>query len=76
MSAVLALLAPVLIGSPHSGRHTWANLSLDRIPALLKSGMFGAFVAFFSFGSVMEATRLDAVGLVAAHRETSTYLPP
>jgi drug/metabolite transporter (DMT)-like permease len=32
----------------------------------------GAFVALFSFGSVMLATRLDTVGMAAALRETST----
>jgi drug/metabolite transporter (DMT)-like permease len=39
---------------------------------LVKRGIFGAFVAFFSFGAVMMATRLDRVGEAAALRETST----
>ena len=32
----------------------------------------GAFVAYFSFGSIMLATRLDKVGEAAVLRETST----
>lgn len=35
-------------------------------------GVFGAFVAFASFGSIMLATRLDKVGEAAILRETST----
>ena len=35
-------------------------------------GITGAFVAFFSFGSIMLATRLDKVGEAAVLRETST----
>jgi drug/metabolite transporter (DMT)-like permease len=35
-------------------------------------GVFGAVVAFGSFGSVMLATRLDKVGEAAVLRETST----
>ena len=35
-------------------------------------GVFGAFVAFASFGSIMLATRLDSVGEAAVLRETST----
>ena len=34
--------------------------------------MIGAWVAFFSFGSIMLATRLDKVGEAAILRETST----
>jgi len=34
-------------------------------------GIFGAFIAFLSFGAVMLATRLDKVGEAAALRETS-----
>ncbi|MCB1337369.1 MAG: EamA family transporter [Maritimibacter sp.] len=41
-------------------------------PALAARGVFGAFVAFFSFGAVMLATRLDQVGQAAVLRETST----
>lgn len=39
---------------------------------LLVRGVVGAFVAFFSFGSIMLATRLDKVGETAVLRETST----
>ena len=42
-----------------------------RLP-LLKRGLLGAFVAFFSFGSILMATRLDQVGEAAVLRETST----
>jgi drug/metabolite transporter (DMT)-like permease len=35
-------------------------------------GIFGALVAFGSFGSIMLATRLDSVGEAAVLRETST----
>ena len=35
-------------------------------------GLIGGIVAFFSFGSIMLATRLDAVGEAAVLRETST----
>ena len=39
---------------------------------LFLRGMIGAWVAFFSFGSIMLATRLDKVGEAAILRETST----
>ncbi|MEM9476665.1 MAG: EamA family transporter [Pseudomonadota bacterium] len=39
---------------------------------LMARGVIGAFVAFFSFGSIMLATRLDKVGEAAVLRETST----
>ncbi|NCU21565.1 multidrug transporter, partial [Candidatus Falkowbacteria bacterium] len=39
---------------------------------LVGRGMIGAVVAFFSFGCVMLATRLDKVGEAAVLRETST----
>lgn len=41
-------------------------------PALAQRGFIGAIVAFFSFGSIMLATRLDKVGEAAVLRETST----
>lgn len=49
-------------------------LSLSRAKAipLFKRGLLGAFVAYFSFGSIMMATRLDRVGEAAVLRETST----
>ncbi|SEQ28759.1 EamA family transporter [Thalassovita taeanensis] len=43
----------------------------DALP-LLARGAIGSVVAFFSFGSVMMATRLDKVGEAAVLRETST----
>lgn len=43
----------------------------DLLP-LMRRGIIGGFVAFFSFGSVMMATRLDKVGEAAVLRETST----
>ncbi|MGH1354370.1 MAG: EamA family transporter [Thalassovita sp.] len=42
------------------------------LPPLMLRGVFGAIVAFLSFGSVMLATRLDKVGEAAVLRETST----
>ncbi|MCF7748365.1 EamA family transporter [Sulfitobacter sp. M39] len=39
---------------------------------LMTRGVAGGFVAFFSFGSIMLATRLDKVGEAAVLRETST----
>lgn len=39
---------------------------------LLWRGIFGAVIAWFSFGGVMLATRLDKVGEAAVLRETST----
>lgn len=42
------------------------------LPPLLLRGFLGAIIAFFSFGSVMLATRLDKVGEAAVLRETST----
>lgn len=50
-------------------------LRMDDAPALLPlalRGFIGALVAFFSFGSIMLATRLDKVGEAAVLRETST----
>ncbi|MBP0481726.1 EamA family transporter [Sagittula salina] len=39
---------------------------------LMARGVVGAVIAFFSFGSIMLATRLDKVGEAAVLRETST----
>lgn len=50
----------------------WRGVDRARLPGLARRGIFGALVAFASFGSVMIATRLDHVGLAAALRETST----
>ncbi|WP_225030291.1 EamA family transporter [Xinfangfangia pollutisoli] len=48
-----------------------ARLRRDEIGPLMRRGVLGAFVAYFSFGAVMLATRLDKVGEAAALRETS-----
>jgi drug/metabolite transporter (DMT)-like permease len=50
----------------------WCRLAVSEAVPLLKRGVFGAFVAYFSFGSIMLATRLDKVGEAAVLRETST----
>jgi drug/metabolite transporter (DMT)-like permease len=50
----------------------WRNLPVQDISALVRRGIFGAFVALFSFGAIMLATRLDKVGEAAVLRETST----
>ncbi|MCX7564917.1 DMT family transporter [Sulfitobacter sp. F26169L] len=42
------------------------------VAPLLRRGVLGGFIAFFSFGSIMLATRLDKVGEAAILRETST----
>lgn len=50
----------------------WAGLDVAAVMPLLKRGLLGAVVAFFSFGAIMMATRLDKVGEAAVLRETST----
>ncbi|PKP71347.1 MAG: multidrug transporter [Alphaproteobacteria bacterium HGW-Alphaproteobacteria-4] len=50
----------------------WRRLALAEVLPLAKRGVIGAFVAFFSFGAIMLATRLDKVGEAAVLRETST----
>ncbi len=50
----------------------WRDMAVDQMAPLLSRGVFGAFVAYFSFGGVMLATRIDRVGEAAALRETST----
>ncbi len=52
-------------------RRWWGMARAQAIP-LLKRGALGAVVAWFSFGSIMMATRLDKVGEAAVLRETST----
>lgn len=49
----------------------WRKLGVAGVAPLLGRGVFGALVAFISFGSVMLATRLDKVGEAAVLRETS-----
>jgi drug/metabolite transporter (DMT)-like permease len=50
----------------------WRSMARERVLPLLGRGVIGAFVAYFSFGGVMLATRIDKVGEAAALRETST----
>ena len=50
-------------------RHRLAGVALGQ---LARRGLIGAVVAYFSFGSIMLATRLDKVGEAAILRETST----
>jgi drug/metabolite transporter (DMT)-like permease len=49
-----------------------ATLGADQLWPLIRRSFIGAFVAYFSFGSLMLATRLDRVGEAAVLRETST----
>lgn len=50
----------------------WITVARADLVPLLKRGVLGAFVAYFSFGAIMMATRLDRVGEAAVLRETST----
>ncbi|ARE85126.1 EamA-like transporter family protein [Roseovarius sp. EC-HK134] len=51
----------------------WRNMpERPAVGALMLRGVTGGVVAFFSFGSIMLATRLDKVGEAAVLRETST----
>ena len=52
-------------------RH-WRGLGASQRLPLLKRGVLGAFVAYFSFGGILLATRIDRVGEAAVLRETST----
>ena len=55
------------------GFYRWNNLAQKpNIFLLAMRGAVGGFVAVFSFGSIMLATRLDKVGEAAVLRETST----
>ncbi|WP_456389513.1 DMT family transporter [Profundibacter sp.] len=42
------------------------------LPPLLARGLIGGIIAYFSFGGIILATRLDNVGQAAVLRETST----
>lgn len=55
-----------------AARRWRAMVDAPSLGPLLARGGIGAIVAFFSFGSVMMATRLDSVGEAAVLRETST----
>ncbi|SLN26681.1 EamA-like transporter family protein [Pseudoruegeria aquimaris] len=51
----------------------WKHMEVrPTLGPLLRRGVLGAFVAYFSFGSIMLATRIDSVGQAAVMRETST----
>lgn len=50
----------------------WMRLPRGEVGPLIRRGLLGAFVAYFSFGAIMLATRLDKVGEAAVLRETST----
>ena len=55
-----------------AGLSWWNMPERPALAPLLGRGVLGAFVAYFSFGSIMLATRLDSVGEAAVLRETST----
>ncbi len=50
----------------------WSSVPSSESVPLMKRGLTGAIVAFFSFGAILLATRLDKVGEAAVLRETST----
>ncbi|MCL5776455.1 DMT family transporter [Limibaculum sp. FT325] len=61
-------------GFPFVALHRWRTMPPERRPEpfdLAVRGVFGAIIAFVSFGAIMLATRLDKVGEAAALRETS-----
>ena len=49
----------------------WRRLPSSELLPLLKRGVVGAFVAYFSFGAILLATRIGRVGEAAVLRETS-----
>ena len=50
----------------------WESLAVKvALPPLMFKGIFGAFLAYLSFGSLMLASRIDNVGQAAVLRETS-----
>ncbi|MDT8345001.1 MAG: DMT family transporter [Thermohalobaculum sp.] len=61
-------------GFPLVALYRWRRMAPERRPEpfdLAVRGVFGAIIAFVSFGAIMLATRLDKVGEAAALRETS-----
>ena len=51
----------------------WYNANeKPNLDGLVKRGLIGGVISYFSFGSIMMATRLGEVGQVAVLRETST----
>jgi len=57
---------------PFALRRLWTIKAQGGIRPLLARGIGGALIAYFSFGGIMLATRLDKVGEAAVLRETST----
>lgn len=55
-----------------AARRWWRMEVQPALAPLALRGIIGAVVAFFSFGAIMLATRLDNVGEAAVLRETST----
>ncbi|MCK0137721.1 EamA family transporter [Aliiroseovarius sp. F47248L] len=55
-----------------AGLRWWNMPERPALGPLMGRGVLGAFLAYFSFGSIMLATRLDSVGEAAVLRETST----
>jgi len=53
-------------------RQLWRRLPSSELVPLIRRGMLGAVVAWFSFGAIMLATWIDTVGQAAVLRETST----
>ena len=47
------------------------SIRYGELKSLIPRGIIGGLIAFFSFGSIMLATRLDKVGEAAVLRETS-----
>ena len=47
------------------------TIRYGELKSLIPRGIIGGLIAFFSFGSIMLATRLDKVGEAAVLRETS-----
>ncbi len=58
---------------PFYAAYRWRRMEdAPALGPLAMRGMIGGFIAFFSFGAIMLATRLDKVGEAAVMRETST----
>lgn len=49
----------------------WRHMARSEILPLMRRGVMGAFAAYFSFGAILLATRIDKVGQAAVLRETS-----
>ena len=58
---------------PFYAAYRWFKMpEAPALPPLMLRGVIGGVTAFFSFGAIMLATRLDKVGEAAVLRETST----